>query len=56
MNKTELVEAVVAKAGISKKDADAAVKATFGCNKFQVCIVQNSIAKWYNVFEEMYPL
>ena len=29
MNKTELVEAVVAKAGISKKDADAAVKATF---------------------------
>lgn len=29
MNKTELVEAVAAKAGISKKDADAAVKATF---------------------------
>lgn len=29
MNKTELVEAVVAKAGISKKDADAVVKATF---------------------------
>lgn len=29
MNKTELVEAVVAKTGISKKDADAAVKATF---------------------------
>ena len=29
MNKTELIEAVVAKAGLSKKDADAAVKATF---------------------------
>ena len=29
MNKTELIEAVVAKAGLTKKDADAAVKATF---------------------------
>lgn len=30
MNKTELVNAVAAKAGLSKKDAAAAVAATFG--------------------------
>jgi len=30
MNKTELVAAVAAKAGLSKKDADAAVSATIG--------------------------
>lgn len=29
MNKTELIEAIVAKTGASKKDADAMVKATF---------------------------
>lgn len=29
MTKTELIEAVIAKAGLTKKDADAAVKATF---------------------------
>lgn len=52
MNKTELVEAVATSASLSKKDAEAAVKATFEAVTERYSLSASAHLKQENVLQE----